>query len=223
MEHNILISILLFLLIAGSVAGACYRRFHVPKAQDGVVQNLKTTETLRLAENGYTVDVGQDGVRSVQPMPWRQIFNHLCSCEGRFRLQVMYASGDLDDDIVVHRIRADGRTDAQHSQAHPPGTICCVRMRAGPYAKAQFARRVATALQRGECRRLQLGGVIVQAAPRSDPAGGKACYLAAWDCWQSENGDPGFGSTDLPAADRQPAPFTQTASSGKSAVGRTHT
>ena len=169
-----------------------------------MIQHLKTMETLRLAEQGYTVNVDEDGVRSVRPMPWRQIHNHVCSRESRFRLQVIYASGDMDNDIVVQRIRANGRVCARPSLAHGPGTICCVSMRAGLQAKAQFARRVETALRRGECRRLQLGGVVVQVAGGSEPDCGDACYVAAWECWLADNGCHGFGSRayDLPAATR---------------------
>ena len=204
MDPNILIPILLGLLLAGSVVRARARQPEVPKSKDAVVQHLKTMETLRLAEHGYTVNVDHDGVRSVRPMPWRQILNHLCSSQSRCCLQVMYASGDMDDDIVVQRIRANGQADAQHPMARGPGTICCVGVRAGLQAKAQFAKRVATVLRRCESRRLQLGGVVVQVAGGSEPAWDDARYVAAWECWLAEDGCHRFRSRayDLPVADR---------------------
>ena len=80
-------------------------------------RDFEITETLRLAEQGYTVHVDRNGVRSVRPMPWREILNHLCTLRERFLLRVVFSSGEIGEDIVVERVRANGRAAAPRERS----------------------------------------------------------------------------------------------------------
>ncbi len=148
-------------------------------------RDFEITETLRLAEQGYTVHVDRHGVRSVRAMPWRQILNHLCTLQERFLLRVVFSPDEFGEDIVVERVRANGRAGAPPSLLLELATICSVDRRAGLCAKARYAKRVEMALRSAECRRLRLGG-IVHVAGGPDPAHADGLHVAAWEYWLTD-------------------------------------
>lgn len=109
---------------------------------------------MQCAEQGYPT--GPD--KAFRPPPWRRILDHLSVLGREELLQVHSGAKRTGSGVAVERTVAKGRSGAkpypEYAENGSRKTTCILDVRAEPWAKARFARRIERAVRNGEYQRV---------------------------------------------------------------------